>query len=258
MKLPPALTFLDLCAGIGGCSLGLEQAGMECKGQVEIEDYCTTILEKHWPHVPKWKDIRTLDLTELPATDLICGGFPCQPFSSAGRRGGNDDSRYLWPEVFNIVKALRPSWCLFENVTGFIQLGLDQALSDLESCGYACQALAIPACSVKAPHKRERVWIIAHAAGVRRVHYKAQNEDNYYRKSIAGFKAFKEDDIFPDDEEQEFARNNFNLRGYYGVPFAVDRITALGNAVVPQLVYRIGLAIKLASTPIAYKTTERN
>ncbi len=158
------MRFLDLCAGIGGFSLGLERAGMNCAGQVEIDPFCTKVLEKHWPQVPRWKDISNAqEYSEYPAVDLVCGGYPCQPFSHAGKRQGAADDRHLWPNVFAIVQQLRPAWCLFENVAGHVSLGLDEVLSNLESIGYACQALVIPACSVDAPHRRDRVWILAHA-----------------------------------------------------------------------------------------------
>lgn len=156
------MTFLDLCAGIGGFSLGLERAGMTCVGQVEIDDYCNRILARHWPHVPRWGDITALDPAELPAVDLIAGGYPCQPFSIAGQRQGVRDDRHLWPHIFEIVSALRPSWCLFENVAGHITLGLDAVLSDLEGLDYTCGPIVIPACAVDAPHRRDRLWILAH------------------------------------------------------------------------------------------------
>jgi len=159
------MKFLDLCAGIGGFSLGLEWAGMTCAGQVEIDPFCISILEKHWPRVPRWKDLkdeRILD--ELPAVDLVCGGYPCQPFSTAGKRRGAEDDRHLWPFVFAVVRRLRPAWCLFENVAGHVTLGLDAVLACLEGEGYACRPVVVPACAVDAPHRRDRVWIIANAA----------------------------------------------------------------------------------------------
>ena len=161
------MTFIDVCAGIGGISLGLERAGMTCIGQIEIDDYCTEILKKHWPIVPRWRDITTISTTSLPPSDVITGGYPCQPFSVAGKRKGAKDDRHLWPFVCGIVASVRPAWCLFENVAGHVSLGLDTVLSDLESLGYASQPLIVPACAVDAPHRRDRVWILAHADGFR-------------------------------------------------------------------------------------------
>lgn len=155
------MTFLDLCAGIGGLTLGLTRAGMTCVGQVEIDDYCNKILRRHWPDVRRWRDITTLDPAELPRATLVAGGYPCQPFSVAGQRKGAGDDRHLWPFVFRIVAHHRPAWCLFENVAGHVSLGLDAVCSDLETIGYACGPLVVPACAVDAPHRRDRVWILA-------------------------------------------------------------------------------------------------
>ena len=161
------MRFIDLCAGIGGFSLGLEMAGLTCAGQVEIDDYCTRILEKHWPAVPRWRDVTSVNPADLPTVELICGGYPCQPFSHAGQRRGAADDRHLWPAFAGIIQAKRPAWCLFENVTGHITLGLDQVLSELESLDYAARPVVIPACATDAPHIRARVWIVAHTGGDR-------------------------------------------------------------------------------------------
>ena len=155
------MTFLDLCAGIGGLTLGLTRAGMTCVGQVEIDDYCNKILRRHWPDVRRWRDITTLDPAELQRATLVAGGYPCQPFSVAGQRKGAGDDRHLWPFVFRIVAHHRPAWCLFENVAGHVSLGLDAVCSDLETIGYACGPLVVPACAVDAPHRRDRAWILA-------------------------------------------------------------------------------------------------
>ena len=160
------MTFIDVCAGIGGISLGLERAGMTCIGQIEIDDYCTEILKKHWPIVPRWRDITTISTTSLPPSDVITGGYPCQPFSVAGKRKGAKDDRHLWPFVCGIVASVRPAWCLFENVAGHVSLGLDTVLSDLEAKGYAAGAFIIPACAVDAPHRRDRCVIVANTGGI--------------------------------------------------------------------------------------------
>ena len=163
------LTHLSLFTGIGGLDLAAEMAGIETVGQCEYADYPTQILEKHWPEVPRWRDIRTLtgenfyERTGLRTVDIISGGFPCQPFSVAGRRQGENDDRYLWDEMFRVIKELKPRWVVGENVPGIVNMALDKVLSDLESLGYATQAFIIPACGVDAPHKRERVCILAYA-----------------------------------------------------------------------------------------------
>jgi DNA (cytosine-5)-methyltransferase 1 len=169
------MRFLDLFSGIGGFALGLEKAGMTVAAFCEIESFCQAVLRKHWPDVPIFGDIRKLTKEKLieagvigngRTVDLICGGLPCQPFSCAGKRRGTADSRYLWPEMFRIIKAVRPRWVLGENVAGIVNLALDTVLSDLESEGYETATFIIPACAVNAPHRRDRVWIVAHSAGV--------------------------------------------------------------------------------------------
>ena len=162
------LNVLDLFSGIGGFSLGLERAGMTTVAFCEFDDKCRRVLTKNWPGVPQYTDVKTLTGEQLvkdgiETIDLICGGFPCQGFSVAGKRKGIEDDRYLWPEYFRLVKEVRPTWVFAENVTGIINMALDIVLVDLESEGYACQTFVIPACAVDAPHRRDRVWIVGYS-----------------------------------------------------------------------------------------------
>lgn len=138
---------------------------MICAGQVEIDEHCNQVLARHWPQVPRWRDVRALPYDDMPQVDLIAGGYPCQPFSAAGKRRGAADDRHLWPYCIEAVRRLRPAWALFENVAGHISLGLDDVCADLEGEGYAVRPLLIPACAVGAPHRRARVFIVAHALG---------------------------------------------------------------------------------------------
>jgi DNA (cytosine-5)-methyltransferase 1 len=206
------INVLDLFSGIGGFSLGLERAGMTTVAFCEQDKFCQQVLAKHWPDVPCFDDVRTLDAETLAdatgtghkpdsrgmgrgsreagrkdvpiaasvgtesgggagtdgdadefAIDLICGGYPCQPFSHAGKRQGQEDDRHLWPEMHRLVATIRPRWVIAENVAGHISMGLDSVLSDLEGEGYTCWPIILPACSVGAPHRRDRVWIVANA-----------------------------------------------------------------------------------------------
>ncbi len=136
------ITHLSLFSGIGGLDLAAEWAGITTVGQCEWADYPTKVLEKHWPDVPRWRDIRTLtgddfyERTGLHTVDIISGGFPCQPFSAAGKRKGKEDERYLWPEMLRIIREIQPNWVVGENVAGLVRSALDEILSSLEAVGY--------------------------------------------------------------------------------------------------------------------------
>ena len=130
----------------------------------ELDDYCRSVLAKHWPDVPIHRDIRELDGTQYRGTvELVCGGFPCQPYSQAGKRRGAEDDRALWSEMLRVIWEVQPGFVIGENVAGIINMELDTVLSDLEAIGYACGAFVIPACAVDAWHRRDRVWILGHS-----------------------------------------------------------------------------------------------
>ena len=164
------LNVLDLFSGIGGMSLGLESTkGFKTIAFCEVDPWLRRILAKHWPNVPIFHDICHLDGNYIhEPVHLVSAGYPCQPYSYAGPREGEVDDRHLWPEVARLLDQLRPDWFLGENVVGHITLGLDNVLSDLESMDYTCRAFVIPACAVDARHRRERLWILAHAPAERR------------------------------------------------------------------------------------------
>lgn len=163
------LYHLSTFSGIGGLDLAAERAGFCTVGQCEWADYPTKILEKHWPTIPRWRDIRTLtgesfyERTGMRTVDVISGGFPCQPFSTAGKRRGAEDDRYLWPELLRVIQEIRPAWFVGENVAGIVTMALDTVLSDLENIGYTAQPFIVPACAVDAPHRRDRCAIVAYS-----------------------------------------------------------------------------------------------
>ena len=158
------IRILDICSGIGGFSLGLESTGgFDTVAFCEFDDFCRKVLNKHWPDVPIYKDLKEIGNEPeriIQDFDLICGGIPCQPFSVAGKKKGKEDDRHLWPYMYEIIKHKKPSWVIVENVGGFVNVALDDVCLDLEAQGYATQSFIIPACSVEAPHRRDRIWIL--------------------------------------------------------------------------------------------------
>ena len=235
------LKVLDLFSGIGGFSLGLERAGMKTIAFCEIEEFPRKVLKKHWPDIPCFKDVRELHAEDLPERpNIIVGGYPCQPFSLAGKRRGPGDDRHLWPEIKRIIQELdatgeKPSWCVFENVVGHVSLGLDQVLSDLEGEGYSCWPLIIPACAMGTRHIRERVWILANSNQERLPELKRQGQE-LERTGLDRC-------TLPDNWNKWNPYTAFICRGDDGIPGRVDRIKGLGNSVVPQIVQIIGRAI---------------
>ena len=282
------LRVLDLFSGIGGFSLGLERTGgFETVAFCEIEEFPRKVLAKHWPEVPQFADVRKLTKDDLDGPiDVICGGYPCQPFSSAGKRRGKDDDRHLWPEFNRLVAELRPSWVIGENVAGHVSMGLDDVLSDLEGQEYACRPFVIPACAVDAKHKRNRTWAVAYAKnngqsicgawderrndcearkfGVRaefsRSHSSRHAKAMAYAERIRCGQVVASKFVGTATEgaasEAEYSGSAGGWARWLpepavgrvanGVSGRVDRLRALGNAVVPQIPELIGRAILAA------------
>ncbi|WP_246248017.1 DNA cytosine methyltransferase [Micromonospora maritima] len=231
---------LSLFAGIGGLDLGLERAGMRVVGQVEIDAFCRSVLARHWPEVPCHDDVRTAARwwrsRRRPAVHVVAGGFPCQPVSDAGRKLAQEDERWLWPEMAEVIAAVRPTWVVGENVPGLRTRGLADVLRDLDRLGYRARAGYISACEMGAPHPRKRLFVLAHAEGEGRCPGRPQ------RRGAAA----------PDGDLPHVGgprrRTGWPAeprvgRVAYGVPSGVDRRRALGNAVVPAVAEHIGRLI---------------
>lgn len=223
------MTFGSLFSGIGGMDLGLERAGMECRWQVEIDPYCTKVLKRHWPNVRRFGDITYVDPKELGTVDLIAGGFPCQDVSHAGKRVGIDGARSgLWAHQLRLVRHLRPRFVLVENVTGLLDRGIGRVLGDLARFGYDAEWTVLSACAFGAPHPRERLFILA---------YPTSLGEGQLRRLKCSRQSAPQRDIHWAKSEPECERV------LDGVPNRVDRLTGLGNAVVPQVAEWIGRRI---------------
>lgn len=226
------MTFGSLFSGIGGIDLGLERAGMECRWQIEIDPFCQKVLSVHWPNVRKYGDITTVEGSELEPVDLLVGGFPCQDVSHAGLRTGIDGSRSgLWREFARLIRDLRPSFALVENVPGLADRGLSRVLGDLAEIGFDAEWTIISACSFGAPHPRERLFILA---------YPASERQGQLRRLECATESTPKRNIHWAQREPE-CRRVVN-----GVPYGVERLTAIGNSVVPQVAEWIGRRIMTA------------
>jgi len=268
------LTVGSLFSGIGGFDLGLERAGMKIIWQSEIDPYASAVLKKHWPDVPNLGDITKLarrlydceeenedgnvwcprcdeefgecacigtdQLTdEYGAPDVICGGFPCQPFSVAGKRRGTDDERDMWPEFIRVVRELCPQWVVAENVGGAIESTLERCAVDLEAEGYEVAPVVLPALAVGAEHRRDRLFIVANNSrgGMERM----RAERNGIARPLDFPLLPVRDSNGQWQVEPDFCRATDGLSG------RVDRLRCLGNAIVPQIAEIIGRAIVRAA-----------
>jgi DNA (cytosine-5)-methyltransferase 1 len=282
------LTVGSLFSGIGGLDLGLERAGMEIVWQPEIDAYASAVLRKHWLGVPNLGDIR--NIRNPPAVDVLCGGFPCQDISFAGKGAGIEGERSgLWREYARIIGEVRPRFVFVENVAALLGRGLGRVLGDLAALGFDAEWHCIPASAVGAPHRRDRLWVIAYADGERGGEGRARAGVNQERrrgdaeergpyvadsnvprlegrlrvslrecagKRIAGAGGASIPDT--DGKPSSGAAKSRQKRGYWitepdvgrvahGVPARVDRLRALGNAIVPQIAEILGRAIVSAA-----------
>ena len=274
----------SLFSGIGGFDLAAEWMGWENVFQVEWDSYCQKVLTKNFPNVQKYGDIKEFK-GKPRAVDIISGGFPCQPFSHAGKRKGQADDRYLWPEMLRIIREIKPSFVVGENVAGLVSMEngktLEGIFSDLENEGYQTESFIIPACAVGAWHRRDRIWIVAYNNTIRR----NDGRDALKKRSKAGGKSFDRNEGLdkdvsntasqrpqrcvqePRETERTIRKKKGSKRcangGVYrsgnwdsepsvgrvvnGVSGRVDRLKGLGNAIVPQVAYEIFKVIEQIS-----------
>lgn len=297
-------THLDLFSGIGGFALACRWAGIKTIAFCEIDPYCQKVLEKNfgakimddterqrwqggereiktepyrnWTEdglplpgstdVPIFRDIFTFPGRAYPNPFILTGGFPCQPFSCAGKRRGKEDDRHLWPQMLRVISEARPTWVIGENVAGIIKMELDNCISDLEGLSYSVQAFIIPACAVDAPHRRDRMWIVGHSIYTGSEGRSLSREKGGAPKRLYSFGAGQDvADTYRTgpqghgepgerggqrtfgpcrwpDEREWFALTGMG-RVAHGVPKRVDRLKCLGNAIVPQVAYEIIRAI---------------
>lgn len=248
---------IELFAGIGGVALAEQMAGINVVALSEMAEFPVKVLKKNFKGVPILSDVKKIDKESLrkvgvnPETiDIISGGFPCQPFSIAGKRQGTQDDRDLWPEMFRIIKEIEPDWVVGENVANFANMELDRTLSNLESIGYEARAFILPALAVGALHQRQRTFIVANSNSKRWISLDKSCEERClgeYTKSVKGktweTRWHSSNDILSSGSRVLSESSSRIQRNDNGLSEGMDRLKALGNAVVPQQVFPIFKAI---------------
>jgi len=267
---------LDLFSGIGGFALAARWAGFNTVAFSEIDKYASKVLKRHWPQVPNLGDIRSIRGEEFSGVSLLTGGFPCQPYSLAGERRGKDDDRALWPEMLRVISEARPHWIVGENVAGFIDMGLESCISDLEGIGYTvAPPFVIPALAVNARHRRDRVWIVANSDNNRKSTFsingemadmqKASRADGYHSEcflfqggetpSAEGRKESRAEQlsrpVFTNAWDALSAARVWRVDNGVSSRMDTHRNRGIGNAIVPENAYQILKTIKEISNGLA-------
>ena len=259
----------SLFSGIGGLDLGFERAGMRVVWQSEIDPYACKVLKKHWPEVVNHGDIKQIDWGTVEPVDIICGGYPCQPFSTAGKRRGTDDPRHLWPWVRTAISELRPQYAILENVRGHLTMGGLQVIGELAEIGYDAEWRVVSAAGVGAPHRRDRIIIVAYPNDTgsrtsKRGVDSNESQEIEERRDIAQFRVSGCSQDVANTSSKRLQRPIWSFaerdgtrftdgswwetepdvgRVADGIPHRVDRLRGLGNAVVPQVAEYIGRLI---------------
>ncbi len=245
------MTGLSLFSGVGGLDLAFEWAGGTVAAMCEINPFCRKVLRKHWPDVPLFGDVKEVKGADVGTIDVVYGGFPCQPFSLAGDRKGRDDTRYLWPEFARLVGEIGPRWVVAENVPGILTLAADDVCQDLERLGYEVGIWNFEALSVGAPHRRARIFFVAHLTDPNRQRCEVQRNGVPAEQKLCGT------ECRGGGQPESRVGGGFDgippwMDGYWedgsprtarGIPDRVARLKTLGNAVVPQQAYPIFRAI---------------
>ena len=234
------VTVGSLFSGIGGLDLGLERAGMKVIWQSEIDPYCCKVLKKHWPEVPNHGNIKEINWQEIQKPNIIAGGYPCQPFSLAGKRKGTEDPRHLWPYVLHAISSIQPAYAILENVPGHLTMGGAQVIGELAEFGYDAEWRVVSAAGMGAPHLRKRLIIVAYPNESWRKHSDTQRSARAalsQRHEV--FKSIEPSHCISRTSKHWVHEPNVG-RVADGIPNRVDRLRGLGNAVVPQVAEYIG------------------
>lgn len=266
----------SLFSGIGGFDLAAQWIGWENIFQVEKDEWCQKVLAKNFPETKRYGDIKKFNGTKYRgAIDILTGGFPCQPYSNVGKRKGKEDTRHLWPEYLRVIREIQPRFVVGENVRGLINwaggLVFNEIQTQLEVEGYEVTSVILPACSKDASHRRERIWIVAynnsHGFGIRRGSETEGCERQAFdtidsqattdNLCIGIQRELQETVSRPERIERQQIKQQLTdsfqrsdtfepklCRTLHGIPFGVDRIKGLGNAIIPQVAFEIFKAIE--------------